>query len=92
MQFRCDSGSYRVDVFVKNELVGWRGTVAYPISDDPHYLEIEWLAGDGTGLLKLWIDGTLKVTIAGLRNTSQRIDTNWLGPSMGIDTGTRGTY
>ena len=49
-------------------------------------------AGANNGSLALWIDGTLRATLAGVDNDTRRIDRVSLGPVAGIDTGTRGTY
>ena len=53
-----------------------------------HAIEVAWQAASTTGgtngMLKLWLDGTLKQSRTGLSNGSDRIDEVRLGPSSGL--------
>ena len=65
-QFRYQSGSYKFNLLVLDDLVGYRNTNIYSLRDEPHYIEIEWVSGAGNGYLSLWIDGVLRQTLSGL--------------------------
>jgi RHS repeat-associated protein len=69
---------------------GWR-----TITDEPHYLELSWwaasAAGANDGGLTFWIDGTQQDTFTSIDNDTRRVEYVQLGPSSGIDTGTRST-
>jgi hypothetical protein len=69
----------------------WRQAALYPISDQPHVIEIEWQAAS-SGLLNLWVDGVLARTISAISNSTKTIESVFLGPSSGLDAGTVGTY
>jgi len=64
------------------------------ITDDKHYVEIDWKASDTTtttnGSLTFWIDGTQQGNITGIDNDSRKVDRAALGAVSGVDTGTRG--
>ncbi len=79
-----------------DEAIGWRATSWHNLSDDQHAIELDWQAastpGGTDGSLDLWIDGVLAQSLTGIENGNYSIDEGWLGPSYGIDTGTRGTY
>jgi hypothetical protein len=96
MQFRYSSGSYQLQAKILNDSTGYVSTNWYTISDAPHFVEIDWkassAAGANNGYISLWIDGILKQTKSGVDNDTRRIEEVRLGPSAGIDTGTRGTY
>lgn len=61
----------------------------YAISDGWHSIEIEWLSGS-PGRIKLWIDGTLKQTVA-LTNSTRSLARAYLGALSGIDATTSGS-
>ncbi len=96
IEFRRSSSVYQVRASVMNDASTWTSTSWWPISDAPHYVEIDWRsatsAGANDGSLTLWVDGSVVGTVSGLDNDSRRIDRVRLGPVNGIDTGTRGTY
>ena len=87
---------YNSEYQIRASIVGDAGlyyfTQWYSLTDAPHFIEIDWQAGAGTGSASLWIDGSLRQTISGITSPNQRVDTLWLGPYAGIDTGTRGVY
>ena len=73
------------------------GTLYYPISDAPHFIELDWQAasaqGVGDGHLSLWIDGgDPKQTLSDLDTDTKLIDEVWLGPWNRVNVGTYGTY
>ena len=88
--------NYQLRVGAVNNAGGWRTSAWFNISDAPHPVEIDWqaatAAGATNGYLTLWIDGAQKANLTGVSNSSRRIDRVRLGPSSGIDTGTRGRY
>jgi hypothetical protein len=96
VQFRKNSASFQLQAQALTDSMSYQSTSWYTISDAPHYIEIDWksstAAGANNGAISLWIDGTLKQTKSGIDNDTRRIDEVRLGPSSGIDTGTRGTY
>jgi PKD repeat protein len=88
--------TYRLMGLIRDDAGGWGYTSMRALTDEPHYIEIDWQAatGDGAndGYLSLWIDGVLQQTRLGIDNDTRRVDEVRLGPSAGIDTSTRGTY
>lgn len=59
------------------------------MTDDAHAIEIAWLAST-TGALSLRIDGVVRATLTG-DTGAYRLDEVRLGPSHGLNRGTRGT-
>jgi PKD repeat protein len=96
VQFRNSGGNYQILAQLRNDGTGYTGTAWYTLSDSPHFIEIDWQAstavGANNGYISLWIDGALRQTRSGIDNDTRRVDEVRLGPSAGIDTGTRGMY
>ena len=92
MLFIRQSDMYQVRITYLDDLLGYRSMSYQALSDAPHFIELDWQAGAGTGQLSLWIDGALRGSVANITNASQRVDSLVLGPYAGIDAGTRGTY
>jgi hypothetical protein len=73
----------------------WNRIMAfYPITDAPHYIELDWqaasAAGANNGHLSMWFDGVLQETLANIDNDTERIGVVLFGPTE-IDAGTSGT-
>jgi hypothetical protein len=94
--FYYTSGQYKLNMQVRDDAGTWYTTNAVTLSDAPHVIELEWqaasAAGANDGKFVLWVDGTLASSITGLDNDLRKLDMIRLGPSAGIDTGTRGVY
>jgi len=62
-----------------------QSTVNLPPSEDVpfgpgyHLLEVDWLSGNGTGHLRLWLDEELVASLEGLTNVTARMDMANLG-------------
>lgn len=95
-EFRNAKGKYQVRVGTLDDGGTWKSSSWFTISDASHPIELEWqaatAAGAKNGLLTLWIDGVLQTNVLGIDNDTRRLDAIRLGPSGGIDSGTRGAY
>src|SRR5690606_26754897 len=49
-------------------------------------------AGANNGGLTLWIDGEQLAVLTGIDNDTRRIEVGVLGPELGVDSGTGGSY
>ncbi len=89
------SGVYQIRAKIRNDSGSDTSTASYPISDAPHFIEVDWAAattpGANDGYLSLWLDGVLKQTISGVDNDTMRIEEARLGPSGSLDAGMLGT-
>ena len=96
VEMRLSSGSYQLRAAFVNNSSTWTTSNWFPISDAPHYIEIDWLAATAAGArnggLTLWIDGVQNARFTTGDNNTRRIDRIRLGAASGIDSGTRGTY
>ena len=72
------------------------GTSWAPMTDGPHWVELDWQAAASptakNGSLTFWLDGVQKESLSKIDNDTRRIDSVQLGAVFGIDTGTRGVY
>ena len=72
----------------------WRSTSPYLLSDQKHFIEVDWLAASTTagtdGALALWVDDAQVRSLSGVANGNKRVDEVWLGPYASIDNGTTG--
>ena len=95
-EFRYSKAKYQVRAGTLDDGGTWRSSSWFTISDASHAIELDWqaatAAGANNGLLTLWIDSMLQANVLSIDNDTRRIDTIRLGPSSGIDSGTRGTY
>lgn len=95
-EFRKSKGKYQLRVGTLDDKATWKSSSWFTISDAGHPIEVDWqaatAAGANNGVLTLWIDGMLQTNVLGIDNDTRRIDAIRLGPSSGIDSGTRGTY
>jgi len=87
---------YQMRAGILNDGGAWNYTGWFTISDQPHYIEIDWqassTAGANNGSLSFWIDGVQKIGLSALDNDTRLVDRVRLGAVTGLDTGTRGTY
>ena len=94
--FYYSSSQYRINMQVRDDANAWFTTISATLSDAPHVIEIEWQAASAAsandGKFNFWVDGALISSISGLDNDLRKLDLVRLGPSAGIDTGTRGIY
>lgn len=95
-EFRNSKGKYQVRAGTLDDGGTWKSSSWFTISDASHPIELDWqaatAAGANNGVLSLWIDGMLQTNVLGIDNDTRRIDAIRLGPSSGIDSGTRGAY
>jgi hypothetical protein len=98
VQFRyaLASGGYLLRLGVQNDSAGYHYTTYTTISDQPHYVEIDWKAssapGANDGFGYIWIDGASEKSVTGIDNDTFAVDYVQMGAVLGIDIGTRGTY
>ncbi len=96
LYFRSYNGEYQIRASLEDNSNLYYYTSWFTLTDSQHYLEIDWQAasapGAYNGYLSLWIDGVLKQTRSAISNDTRRVDSVRLGPWVGIDSGTRGTY
>jgi len=87
---------YQLRVGMRNDAGRFHYSSWHVLTDEPHTLEIDWLAATGVdlndGYLTLYIDGALAQTISGLDTDTLRVDESRLGAHAGIDATTNGTY
>jgi serine protease AprX len=82
-QVRAAAGGYEIRVGANSS-----GTVKYSawtaVTNAAHTIEVSWQAATTStgknGLSSVWIDGTLKQTVAALTNGTQRLEDARLGP------------
>lgn len=95
-EFRSSKAKYQVRAGTLDDGGTWKSSSWFTISDASHPIELDWQAatavGAKNGVLALWIDGILQTNVLGIDNDTRRIDAIRLGPSNGIDSGTRGAY
>lgn len=87
---------YRIRTQVFNDGGNATNGSYFSISNDTHFIEIDWqaatAAGANNGYISLWIDGVQVYTSPGIDNDGRRVEDVRLGAVTGIDSGTRGTY
>jgi hypothetical protein len=96
LELRFQATGYELRALLANDAKGLISTNWIPLSDAPHAIELDWRAstapGANNGGLTIWIDGVQQADLPGVDNDTCRVDQARLGPSSGIDSGTRGTY
>ncbi len=95
VEFGRSSSTYVMRGSVLDDSSTWVRTNWFPITDTPHYIEIEWRAkssGANNGGITVWLDGTQQVDLTGIDNDTRRIDRVRLGAVTGIDPGTDGIF
>ena len=87
------NGAYSVQTRVRQDNNDQLDTGFFPITNEPHYVEIDWQRSSGPdandGSLQMWIDGVSTITLTGMDNTAG-IDFVRLG-AMNNKTGSNGT-
>ena len=96
VEFKNSSGVYQVRARVFNNSGAMTSTpYVTPLSDGPHFLEIEWGAASAPGLadgfMNFWVDGVLKGSVTGVDNDSHRLESVKLGIPYSAAAGTSGT-
>ncbi len=95
VDFAYSSGNYRVRGMIRDDSSSWSNTSFYTITDDVHFIEIDWAAstepGADDGYLSLWVDGSLSETITDVDNDTRRAEQARLGAPFAIDASTSGT-
>jgi PKD repeat protein len=95
--FQYAFGSYRLRITTYTDTGSFLASAWQPISDEGHFVEIDWQAASGAGAndgqYTLWIDGEERSSMSGLDNDTQRVERIRLGALWGIDSATtNGTY
>jgi sugar lactone lactonase YvrE len=96
VDFRFSGGNYQLRLRQKDDSALQTSTAWVPISDAPHFIELEWWAastvGANDGGVNLWIDGVPSGSLGSLDNDTERIESVKLGAVTALDAGTLGTY
>lgn len=96
VQFQRSNSQYQLRVGIRDDGNTWTYASWVPITDAPHYVEVDWsaaaTAGSNNGSLTWWLDGVQRASLTGIDNNTRRLDEIRLGPVIGLDSGTRGTY
>jgi hypothetical protein len=96
VEFGFSAGSYQIKAAVMSDGSTWTETNWFPISDAPHFIELDWraatLVGVNNGGLSLWIDGVQQADLIYIDNDTWRLDRVQLGALASLDAGTRGSY
>jgi hypothetical protein len=87
-------GAYSVGARVRRNDGTRADTGFFPISDDAHFIELDWQRATGPGAsdgsLQLWIDGGSVATLAGIDNDLVPVDLVRMG-ALAVKTGAAGT-
>jgi hypothetical protein len=96
VEFGFSAGGYQIRAALLSDNSSWTESNFFPISDDPHFIELDWraatAAGTNDGGLTIWIDGVQQVDLINIDNDTWRIDRARLGAVASLDAGTSGTY
>lgn len=91
--FRIYNGECQTQTFNRSDSGTYIYTSWFVITDNPHYLEIEWpassAAGANDGYLQPSIDSFLKQTLSSLDNDIRTVDETRLRPTA-VDAGALG--
>lgn len=94
IECRFFNNSYQLRSELRSDKTNWKTSNWFPISDDVHFIELDWRAatafGANNGYLILWIDGTQRANLTSIDNDTRRIDQVQLGAISGIDAATHG--
>jgi hypothetical protein len=94
-QLRRSGGAYQVRVGAMDDNSNWFYSPFVTITDEPHLVELYWLAatvsGSNNGKLDWWLDEAAQTAITALDTDASRVDRVRLGGVSGIDAGTSGT-
>jgi hypothetical protein len=91
---RLLSGQYGLMGRVRQDDNSQTDTGFFPISDGPHYVEVDWKRSSGPdaldGTFQMWIDGVSVSTLTGLDNSVSSVDFARLG-ALSVKAGATGT-
>ena len=92
VQLQNVGGAYQVRIGGRNSDASWEYSSWTDAEISPTWksVEIEYLTGYQTGLMRLWVDRAMVQTLEGLDNQASKIDMVRLGV-MGLSSGTTGT-
>jgi len=94
-EFRFSSAQYWLRMLARTDDGVQRSTAWSILGDSPRAVELDWQRSAAPGLnngsATLWMAGVQQPSLTGLDNDTYTLETVRLGPSSGIDTGTRGT-
>lgn len=96
IEIRESAGGYDIKASLLSDGSTWFSAGWFPISDAPHFIELDWRAatapGANDGGLTLWIDDVLQAELNGVDNDTRRIDRARLGALSSIDADTNGIH
>jgi hypothetical protein len=96
IEMRMSGGNYQLRAQIADDGGSLSGGSWFTLTNASHAIEIDWrastAAGANNGSLTFWVDGVQRSSTTGIDNDTQRVEEARLGPSIGIDKGTRGTY
>ncbi|HET9493462.1 MAG TPA: hypothetical protein VFR15_04450 [Chloroflexia bacterium] len=96
IELRYSGTTYQLRAALLNDAGSLASTGLFPISDAPHFIEIDWRAasapGSNDGALGLWIDGVQQSGVSAVDNDTHRIESVRLGAVSGVDKFVTGTY
>jgi RHS repeat-associated protein len=94
LQLLRESGQYKVLAQSLTDASAWVYSSKVVVSDDVHYVEVDWQvstgAGADNGTLTFYLDGALQDTQTGIDNDTWRIDSARLGAVSSVDADTSG--
>lgn len=85
------AAGYQLRVQNRDNASVWQVSPWVTITDDKHYVEIDWQSGT-TGSLAWWIDGAAQTAPATVNNSTRKIDLVRIGAVSGVDTTTSGSF
>jgi hypothetical protein len=91
---RLQGGQYALMGRARRDDNGQTNTGFFPISDAPHWIELDWRRASGPdaldGSFQMWIDGVSVSTLTGLDNSVSALDFVRLG-ALSVKSGAAGT-
>jgi len=86
---------YKIKARIRDDGGTYNPTSGYVITDEPHCIEIDWMAatGDGNddGYIELFIDGVSKEKLDGIDNDTKSVHYIWIGGAS-VTTDIEGTF
>ncbi len=83
IELRSIYDEYQIRISTLDDSDNWVNSYWFPISNDPHAIELEWQASSSStstdGQITFWIDGLEKSQISDMDNDTKRIDNIQLG-------------
>ena len=91
---RLQNGQYALMGRARRDDNGQTNTGFFPISDAPHWIELDWRRASGPdaldGSFQMWIDGVSVSTLTGLDNSLSALDFVRMG-ALSVKSGANGT-